>query len=244
MHKAFGDKQVLAGVSLKVMPGESLVIIGGSGTGKSVTLKCILGILRARRRRDPDRRRARRAHRPPRVPAPFRHAVPGRRAVRQPDGLAERRLPPAPGAQAAAARGGARARHRQARAASASGRRPPTSTRRSCRAACRSASAWRAPSPPTRSVIFFDEPTSGLDPIMAGVINDLIRELVDRDGRDRGHHHPRHDARRAPSPTTWRCCTTAWCAGRARSTTMEASGDPYLDQFIHGRATGPIAAVR
>ena len=45
MRKAFGAKPVLAGVSLKVMPGESLVIIGGSGTGKSVTLKCILGIL-------------------------------------------------------------------------------------------------------------------------------------------------------------------------------------------------------
>ncbi len=45
MKKAFGPKQVLAGVSLRVMPGESLVIIGGSGTGKSVTLKCILGIL-------------------------------------------------------------------------------------------------------------------------------------------------------------------------------------------------------
>ena len=49
VKKAFGDKPVLAGVSLKVMPGESLVIIGGSGTGKSVTLKCILGILRPTR---------------------------------------------------------------------------------------------------------------------------------------------------------------------------------------------------
>ena len=56
VRKAFGDNQVLAGVSLKVMPGESLVIIGGSGTGKSVTLKCILGILTARLRPDPDRR--------------------------------------------------------------------------------------------------------------------------------------------------------------------------------------------
>ena len=57
VRKAFGDKQVLDGVSLKVMPGESLVIIGGSGTGKSVTLKCILGILPHDARRDPDRRR-------------------------------------------------------------------------------------------------------------------------------------------------------------------------------------------
>ncbi len=45
LQKAFGHKKVLAGVDLDVYPGESLVIIGGSGTGKSVTLKCILGLL-------------------------------------------------------------------------------------------------------------------------------------------------------------------------------------------------------
>lgn len=43
--KAFGTKQVLDGVNLCVEPGESMAIIGGSGTGKSVTLKCILGLL-------------------------------------------------------------------------------------------------------------------------------------------------------------------------------------------------------
>ncbi len=45
VHKAFGRKKVLDGVDLDVRTGESLVIIGGSGTGKSVTLKCILGLL-------------------------------------------------------------------------------------------------------------------------------------------------------------------------------------------------------
>ena len=44
--KAFGSKKVLTGVDLDVAKGESVVIIGGSGTGKSVTLKCILGLLR------------------------------------------------------------------------------------------------------------------------------------------------------------------------------------------------------
>ncbi len=43
--KSFGRKVVLDGVDLDVMPGESVVIIGGSGSGKSVTLKCILGLL-------------------------------------------------------------------------------------------------------------------------------------------------------------------------------------------------------
>ncbi len=46
VKKAFGGKKVLAGLDLDVYPGESLVIIGGSGTGKSVTLKCILGLLK------------------------------------------------------------------------------------------------------------------------------------------------------------------------------------------------------
>ncbi|MHC8494157.1 ABC transporter ATP-binding protein [Thalassospira sp. SM2505] len=45
VHKAFGPKQVLQGVDLDVAPGESVAIIGGSGTGKSVTLKCVLGLL-------------------------------------------------------------------------------------------------------------------------------------------------------------------------------------------------------
>ena len=44
--KRFGSKIVLDGVNLAIEPGESVAIIGGSGTGKSVTLKCILGLLR------------------------------------------------------------------------------------------------------------------------------------------------------------------------------------------------------
>ncbi|WP_341364452.1 ATP-binding cassette domain-containing protein [Thalassospira sp. SN3W] len=45
VHKSFGAKKVLQGVNLDVGPGESVAIIGGSGTGKSVTLKCVLGLL-------------------------------------------------------------------------------------------------------------------------------------------------------------------------------------------------------
>lgn len=45
IHKSFGSKHVLRGISMSAMPGQSIAIIGGSGTGKSVTLKCILGLL-------------------------------------------------------------------------------------------------------------------------------------------------------------------------------------------------------
>lgn len=46
LKKSFGDKKVLDGVDLDVMPGESVVVIGLSGTGKSVLIKCILGLLK------------------------------------------------------------------------------------------------------------------------------------------------------------------------------------------------------
>lgn len=45
LHKAFGRKVVLDGIDLDIKEGESLVVIGGSGTGKSVLIKCIQGIL-------------------------------------------------------------------------------------------------------------------------------------------------------------------------------------------------------
>lgn len=45
LHKAFGKKVVLDGVDLEVEKGESLVVIGGSGTGKSVLIKCVQGLL-------------------------------------------------------------------------------------------------------------------------------------------------------------------------------------------------------
>ena len=87
-------------------------------------------------------------------------------------------------------------------------------------------------------VIFFDEPTAGLDPIMADVINDLIRELVTEMG--------------ATAVTITHDMTTVRTVadhvamlhgGKVRwqgaIDEMDASPDPYLDQFIHGRADRP-----
>ena len=45
VHKAFGSKHVLQGVNLTIEKGTSMVIIGGSGTGKSVMLKSVLGLV-------------------------------------------------------------------------------------------------------------------------------------------------------------------------------------------------------
>ena len=46
VHKSFGTNQVLRGMSLEIAKGSSMVIIGGSGTGKSVALKCVLGLVK------------------------------------------------------------------------------------------------------------------------------------------------------------------------------------------------------
>ncbi len=46
LHKSFGNKRVLRGVNLEVRDGESMVVIGGSGVGKSVLIKCIIGLVR------------------------------------------------------------------------------------------------------------------------------------------------------------------------------------------------------
>ena len=49
VHKSFGNNQVLRGLNLNIRHGESMVVIGGSGTGKSVLIKCIIGILNPER---------------------------------------------------------------------------------------------------------------------------------------------------------------------------------------------------
>ena len=92
-------------------------------------------------------------------------------------------------------------------------------------------------------IIFFDEPTTGLDPIMSGVINDLIREIVVEMG--------------ATAMTITHDMTSVRAiaddvamlhGGKIRWTgpvaDMDASGDPYVSQFITGSPEGPIETVR
>ena len=92
-------------------------------------------------------------------------------------------------------------------------------------------------------IIFFDEPTTGLDPIMAGVINDLIREIVVEMGvTAMTITHDMTSVRAiADRVAMLHGGLIRWTGPVAE---MDASGDPYLDQFIHGRATGPIESVR
>ncbi|MEO0829924.1 MAG: ATP-binding cassette domain-containing protein, partial [Pseudomonadota bacterium] len=175
VHKAFGPAKVLQGLSLEVPKGESMVIIGGSGTGKSVTLKCALGLIK------PDKGRITVEGRPvggrdreiflSRFGMLFQGAalfdslpvwqnvafrlLRGPQKTPQAREIAIEKLrrvglePDVADLYPAELSGGMQKRVGLARAIAAD-----------------------------PEIIFIDEPTTGLDPIMAGVINDLIREIV------------------------------------------------------------------
>jgi phospholipid/cholesterol/gamma-HCH transport system ATP-binding protein len=92
-------------------------------------------------------------------------------------------------------------------------------------------------------IIFFDEPTTGLDPIMAGVINDLIREIVVEMGVTAiTITHDMSSVRAIADRVAMLHGGVIQWEGPVGE--METAADPYLQQFIHGRAEGPIEAVR
>jgi phospholipid/cholesterol/gamma-HCH transport system ATP-binding protein len=92
-------------------------------------------------------------------------------------------------------------------------------------------------------IIFFDEPTTGLDPIMAGVINELIREIVTEMGATAMTiTHDMTSVRAIADRVAMLHDGVIQWTGPVAD--MDASPDPYLQQFIHGRAEGPIESVR
>jgi phospholipid/cholesterol/gamma-HCH transport system ATP-binding protein len=92
-------------------------------------------------------------------------------------------------------------------------------------------------------IIFFDEPTTGLDPIMAGVINDLIREIVVEMGATAMTiTHDMTSVRAIADKVAMLHDGVIKWTGPVSD--LDTSGDAFVDQFIHGKAEGPIAAVR
>ncbi len=239
VSKRFGHKIVLDRIDLSVAPGESLVVIGGSGTGKSVMLKTVLGMLQPEEGAvfvDGEnvtglRGRALGAHR-----ARFGMLFQGGALFDSlsvwrnvtfaltrggPAGSAMRDL-----AIETLARVGLGAEVANLRPAELSGGMQK-------RVALARAIAAKP------QIIFFDEPTTGLDPIRADVINDLIVELV----RDLGITaltitHDMASARKiAHRVGMLYQGKIIWEGPRDQ---IDASGNPYVDQFVHGRADGPI----
>ena len=240
VHKAFGQKKVLDGVDLDVHTGESLVIIGGSGTGKSVTLKCILGLLTpdsgyveidgknmsSLSRKEQDKLRSQ-------IGMLFQSGAlfdslsvwenvafsliqnqkMNKTTAKQIaiEKLAQVGLPQSVAdSYPADLSGGMRKRVGLARAI--------------------------ATNP---NVIFFDEPTTGLDPIMSDVINDLIVSTVKTLGATAlTITHDMSSARKIADRIAMLYEGKIIWVGTVKE--LDKTDNPYVRQFVAGRATGPI----
>ena len=237
--KSFGDKKVLDGMSLDIHAGESLVIIGGSGSGKSVTLKCILGLL------NPDSGDI---------------AVGGKSVVRMRGGdrdkvnskigmlfqgaalfdslsvwenvafvALQKKMPRLKARKMAVetlARVGLSSDVADIYPADLSGGMKK-----------RVGLARAIANKP--EIIFFDEPTTGLDPIMSDVINDLIKTTV----KDLGVTaltitHDMASARKIADRIAMLYQGKIIWVGTVRE--MGQTKNPYVRQFIAGSAQGPI----
>jgi phospholipid/cholesterol/gamma-HCH transport system ATP-binding protein len=240
VKKRFGSKVVLDGVDLTIPRGESLVVIGGSGTGKSVMIKCVLGILRpddgqifvdgvevthlSGRHRDAALRKFGMLFQG----AALFDSLPvwenvafgliqgrGMSRARAKDVAIEKLAKVGLGVEIAALwpaelSGGMQKRVGLARAIAAE-----------------------------PEIIFFDEPTTGLDPIMADVINDLIVSTVkDLGVTTLSITHDIASARKISSRVAM--LYRGKIIWHGPTSEIDSSGNPYVDQFIHGRATGPI----
>lgn len=238
VHKAFGSKHVLRGVDLTVAPGQSLVIIGGSGTGKSVTIKSALGLMhpdkgeiffdgapvKSAKSIDNLRRRTGMLFQGGALfdsltvwenvafALLYRDGV-GRGQAKKLaiENLAKVRLPAsAADLRPAELSGGMQKRVALARAIIAK-----------------------------PDLIFFDEPTTGLDPITADAVNNLIVEQVKALGAAAvSITHDMASVRKiADEVAMLHEGKIVW---RGPVSALDRSGSPFIDQFVNGRAEGPI----
>ena len=240
VSKTFSGNVVLDGVNLAVESGESLAIIGQSGSGKSVTLKCILGLITPDRgsiRVDGEEVVGLQGAALDRMRAKFgmlfqgsalfdslpiwRNVTFGLTQGRRIDGARMRAV-----AEENLERVGLDSRVLNLRPSELSGGMQK-------RVALARAIA------PRPQIIFFDEPTTGLDPIRADVINDLIVSLVDDLGVPAlTITHDMASARKiAHRVAMLYQGRIVWIGPRDR---LYDSGNPYVDQFVQGRAEGPI----
>ena len=238
--KAFGDNKVLRGIDLDVGEGESVVVIGGSGTGKSVLLKCILGLLRPDAgsiRIDDEETSGLGDGARNRVMRKFGMLFQGGAlfdSLRvwenvafgpiQSDGMAVDQAHEIAIAKLGSVglgpeigelfpselSGGMQKRVALARAIA------------------------REP-----EIIFFDEPTTGLDPIMADVINDLIVKCVSDLGATAvSITHDMASARKIGHRIAM--LYDGKLIWQGPTSEIDQSNHAHVDQFIHGRAEGPI----
>ena len=242
VHKAFDENHVLQGMNLEIPKGTSMVIIGGSGTGKSVALKCILGLIQ------PDSgliyvdgKDARKGDRDAFL-ARFGMLFQGAAlfdSLTVWQNVAFRLLRGSLKRPADEAREIAIEKLRRVGLKADVADRFPAELSGGMQKRVGLARAIAA----EPEIIFFDEPTTGLDPIMSGVINDLIREIVTEMGATAMTiTHDMSSVRAiADNVAMLHAGVIQWTGPVGQ---MDASGDPYVEQFISGSAEGPIEAVR
>jgi phospholipid/cholesterol/gamma-HCH transport system ATP-binding protein len=240
LTKAFGGKRVLNGVDLEVGIGESLVVIGGSGSGKSVTLKCVLGLVQADGgsiKVDGEEVLGRRGSERERVLRKFGMLFQGSALF---DSL---RVWENVAFGLVQGRGMARTEAKEValRKLGAVGLGPEVGelwpAELSGGMQKRVALARAIATEP--EIIFFDEPTTGLDPIMADVINELVRKCVNDLGATAlSITHDMVSARKIADRIAMIYDGRIIWSGSVQE--IDHSGNEYVDQFIHGRAEGPI----
>ena len=243
LRKAFGRKVVLDGIDLEIGTGESLVLIGGSGTGKSVLLKCILGLL---------------------TPDSGTVLIDGE-AITGSDRATRERLRAKIGMlfQGGALFDSLTVWENVAFALQQGAGHAPVSRDQAMEIAIDNLAAVGlgpeiAPLSPAElsggmqkrvalaraiaakpEILFFDEPTTGLDPIMADAINHLIASIVEKLGATAlSITHDMVSARKIATRIAMLYQgKIVWNGPTAQ---IDHSGNPFVDQFIHGRADGPI----
>ncbi|MGH6949018.1 MAG: ABC transporter ATP-binding protein [Kiloniellales bacterium] len=240
LRKVFGTKVVLDSLNLDIATGESLVVIGGSGTGKSVLLKCILGLLTpdggsiqidgeevvGLGERDLDR--VRRKFGMLFQNAALFDSIPVWENVAF--GLIEGK-----GMERGAAQEIAIEKLAAVGLSNEVAELYPAELSGGMRKRVGLARAI-ANEP---EIIFFDEPTTGLDPIMGDVINDLIVACVRKLGATAlSITHDMASARKIADRVAMLYAGRIIWEGPVAE--IDRSGNPYVEQFIHGRSEGPI----
>ena len=240
VHKRFGPKVVLDGLDLDVGPGESVVVIGGSGTGKSVMLKCVLGILKPERgsiKVDGEEVIGMRGGERERVLRKFGMLFQGSAlfdSLRVWENVAFGLIQGRAMARAAAKKI-ALDKLAEVGLGAEVGELSPAELSGGMQKRVALARAIAA----DPEIIFFDEPTTGLDPIMGDVINELIIATVKRRGTTTlSITHDMASARKIADRIAMIHKGRIVWVGPAKD--IDHADNAFVDQFIHGRAEGPI----
>ena len=240
LHKSFGSKHVLRGLDLDIETGKSLAVIGGSGTGKSVLIKNIIGLM------EPDSGSIRIDGEEVVGMTPAEREGVTRKFGMLFQGAALFDSIPvwenvAFGLMQAQGIGRKDARDAALEAMAQVGLDPDIAERFPAelsggmqkRAGLARAIATKP------EILFFDEPTTGLDPIMGSVIDNLIVKSVRELGATAlSITHDMASARRIADNVAM--IYEGRIVWHGPVSDLDHSGNDMLDQFIHGRSEGPI----